>query len=215
MNKRGQDGMLDDGSSSVESALDRNVSLLADWLKDMPIAQLHPLMQQPMAAMAAATAVGIGLSGQFAGLMLGAMQGLNGGMPKQTPLQAEPEPVMKTAPQQATVVETPAPVKAVKAVRTSKAGAATRQQPKGEAEQTPRPVRGKKAAEPDDLKQISGIGPKLEQVLNRMGVATYSDIAAWNEADVTRIDEQLGFSGRIVRDGWIEQAKALSKGRKG
>ena len=34
-------------------------------------------------------------------------------------------------------------------------------------------------AEPDDLKAISGIGPKLEKVLNDLGVWTYAQIAAW------------------------------------
>ncbi len=73
-------------------------------------------------------------------------------------------------------------------------------------------ARGKKA---DDLKQISGIGPKLEQVLNAKGVRMLSEIAGWSDADVARLDAEFGFDGRIVRDGWVAQAKALTaKGRK-
>ena len=48
-------------------------------------------------------------------------------------------------------------------------------------------------------------------LLGELGVTSYAQIAAWNEADVARIDDQLGrFAGRITRDQWIEQAKLLS-----
>ena len=70
-----------------------------------------------------------------------------------------------------------------------------------------------KTAKADDLKAISGIGPKLEQVLNGMGFRRYADIAALEAADVARIEAELGFAGRIARDGWVEQAKTLAKGR--
>lgn len=66
----------------------------------------------------------------------------------------------------------------------------------------------------DDLKQLSGVGPKLEQVLNGKGVNRFADIAAWSDEDVRRIDAELGFDGRIGRDDWVGQAKALTGGRK-
>ncbi len=77
------------------------------------------------------------------------------------------------------------------------------------------PARGRKAAEKaDDLKRISGVGPKLEQVLNGRGIKRFADIAAWSDADIERIDTELGFDGRIRRDDWVGQAKALlPKGR--
>ncbi len=79
----------------------------------------------------------------------------------------------------------------------------------------PAPARGRKAAEKaDDLKRISGVGPKLEQVLNGRGIKRFADIAAWSDADIERIDAELGFDGRIRRDDWVGQAKALlQKGR--
>jgi NADH-quinone oxidoreductase subunit E len=72
-------------------------------------------------------------------------------------------------------------------------------------------------AVPDELKAISGIGPKLEKVLNDLGVWTYAQIAAWENREVAWIDDYLGFRGRLDRDGWIEQARALSapSGKKG
>ncbi len=65
-------------------------------------------------------------------------------------------------------------------------------------------------AAPDDLKAISGVGPKLEKVLNDLGVWTYAQVAAWSSAEVAWVDDYLSFSGRIGRDKWIEQAAALA-----
>src|SRR5690606_1217911 len=63
----------------------------------------------------------------------------------------------------------------------------------------------------DDLKRINGIGPKLEQALHGMGVTSFRQIADWTEADVARIDAALKFSGRIRREGWVEQARILAE----
>lgn len=70
----------------------------------------------------------------------------------------------------------------------------------------------KRPAAPDDLKAISGIGPKLEKVLNDIGVWTYAQIAAWGTQEVAWVDDYQSFSGRIGRDKWIEQAAALAAG---
>lgn len=67
--------------------------------------------------------------------------------------------------------------------------------------------------DPDDLRKIKGIGPKLNTLLSELGVARYDQIAAWTAADVAEVDPYLGtFKGRIVRDAWIEQAGFLAKG---
>ena len=67
----------------------------------------------------------------------------------------------------------------------------------------------------DDLKQMKGIGPKLENLLNSLGVTSYAQIAAWNDADIDRIDAKLGaFQGRIRRDDWPTQARLLAAGDK-
>ncbi len=58
----------------------------------------------------------------------------------------------------------------------------------------------------DNLKKISGIGPKLEQVLNSMGIRSYAQIAAWTADDIAKIDGQLKLNGRISRDDWVGQA---------
>ena len=75
-----------------------------------------------------------------------------------------------------------------------------------------RPERMKKPARPDDLKLISGVGPKIEAKLNDLGVYTYAQVAAWKKAERVWVDEQLSFHGRIEREDWVRQAKALAKG---
>ncbi len=64
---------------------------------------------------------------------------------------------------------------------------------------------------PDDLKLISGIGPKLEQVLNGLGVWTFAQIAAWSAEEIAWVDDYLAFAGRIERDEWLKQAGGLAK----
>jgi NADH-quinone oxidoreductase subunit E len=63
----------------------------------------------------------------------------------------------------------------------------------------------------DDLKLISGVGPKLEGVLNELGFWHFDQIAAWTEAEIAWVDSRLKFKGRIVRDDWMAQAAALAK----
>ena len=187
---------------------------LSPWLKEMPDVPLHPLMAHPMAAMAATTAIGFGIAGQMAGAMLGVMQSAA----ERT--KAMLDEAAELAAKAEAAKETAAPVKAKPELRVV---------PKAEPEMkvareksaTPktveaRPVRrapAAKATKADDLKAISGIGPKLEQVLNGMGLRRYADIAALTDADAARIEAELGLDGRIARDGWVEQARTLAKGR--
>lgn len=64
----------------------------------------------------------------------------------------------------------------------------------------------------DNLQMISGVGPKLEKTLNDLGVYHFGQIAKWGKSDIDWVDEYLKFSGRIVRENWIDQAEALAKG---
>ncbi len=68
-----------------------------------------------------------------------------------------------------------------------------------------RPVDGK----PDDLTLIGGIGPNIQDVLNSLGIYHFDQIAEWKPENVAWVDEYLNFSGRIVREGWVEQAAVL------
>jgi len=70
--------------------------------------------------------------------------------------------------------------------------------------------RGGKA---DDLKQIKGVGPKLEGMLHGMGIYHFDQIAGWRARELAWVDDNLeGFKGRASRDNWVDQAKVLAAG---
>ncbi|WP_448578445.1 hypothetical protein [Thermaurantiacus sp.] len=88
--------------------------------------------------------------------------------------------------------------------------------PVGTAEQEPPPplpAMKPAAGPPDDLRLIKGIGPKLQAMLNAMGVTRFEQIAAWTPEELAAIDARLGqFQGRPGRDRWQEQARLLAAG---
>lgn len=64
----------------------------------------------------------------------------------------------------------------------------------------------------DDLKEILGIGPVLEDLLHKLGVYYFKQIADWTDDEIAWIDENLeGFKGRVTRDEWVRQAKEFVK----
>jgi NADH-quinone oxidoreductase subunit E len=79
-------------------------------------------------------------------------------------------------------------------------------------EAAPEQLTAPRGGQADDLKRISGVGPKLEGLLNEMGFWHFDQIAAWTPAEVAWVDARLKFKGRIERDGWIAQARALADG---
>ncbi len=65
----------------------------------------------------------------------------------------------------------------------------------------------------DDLKQIKGVGPKLEKLCHEMGFYHFEQIADWRPDEVAWVDANLkGFKGRVSRDNWVEQARTLAAG---
>ncbi len=75
-----------------------------------------------------------------------------------------------------------------------------------------RPAGIEKPAAVDDLKLISGVGPKIEGILHSLGIYTFAQIAGWKDAELVWVDGYLNFKGRIDRDDWVRQADALSRG---
>jgi small subunit ribosomal protein S2 len=63
---------------------------------------------------------------------------------------------------------------------------------------------------PDDLAKLHGVGPQLVKKLNDGGIFHYWQIAAMGPADIDKLDQELKLNGRIARDGWIDQARALA-----
>lgn len=65
----------------------------------------------------------------------------------------------------------------------------------------------------DDLSRIKGLGPKLQALLPTLGITSFAQIAALNEAGLAQLDSQLGpFAGRPAKDSWVEQAQFLAGG---
>jgi NADH-quinone oxidoreductase subunit E len=65
----------------------------------------------------------------------------------------------------------------------------------------------------DDLKKISGIGPKIEARLNRIGIFHFHQIASWGPAEIAWVDANLeDYQGRASRDDWVGQAQGLAGG---
>lgn len=65
---------------------------------------------------------------------------------------------------------------------------------------------------PDDLAKLHGAGPQIVKKLNDVGIFHYWQIASMNTAEVEKIDHELKLSGRIARDGWVDQAKGFVAG---
>jgi predicted flap endonuclease-1-like 5' DNA nuclease len=65
----------------------------------------------------------------------------------------------------------------------------------------------------DDLKQIKGIGPKMDKICNALGLYHFDQIAAWTPDEEAWVNANLeGFKGRMIRDQWTVQAKLLAAG---
>jgi len=183
--------------------------LAAEMLENASALPVPPVLVNPAAAMAAATAIGFGFSTQMAGAFFGALQGALDATSKLAAVLHETPPD-EGKPQVEIRPENVRPAPARKAAEKVKLSVVP-------AEPVAKPAAkpASRARRADDLKQISGIGPKIEQVLNSKGIRSFAVIAGWSDEDAARIDAELGFDGRIARDGWVGQAKALvAKGRK-
>jgi predicted flap endonuclease-1-like 5' DNA nuclease len=109
-----------------------------------------------------------------------------------------------------TVVATPAPAPAAKAPVTEAAPAAFVSAPAPAAGAGPARLTGPRGGKADDLKEIEGIGPAMEKLVNEMGFYHFDQIASWSEADVAVVDAEMkSFKGRITRDKWVAQAKII------
>ena len=126
---------------------------------------------------------------------------------KETPPSAEPA-AAKAAPAKPAVAEKAEP----KAQAKSAPKPETKPAAKKDAKPAPKPAKAAKA-KPDDLKQIKGVGPKLEDLLHENGVTRFAQIAAWTESEIDSFAEKIGsMGGRIRSDDWVAQAKTLSEG---
>lgn len=190
------------------------------------------LFTPPLAGAAAMSALGIGFASHAFGVWMGALAGAA------EVSQRLMQPMLDEMPGSARDFAPPAKPPAAKArdaarklIRTTQDGARQAvKEARGAGSSLPadavrtdaavalmpedfrQPQGMEKPRKPDDLKAIAGLGPKLEQVLNGLGIWTYGQIAAWKREEIAWIEDTLGFKGRIGRDDWQGQAKSLAAG---
>lgn len=179
---------------------------------------LHPVVANQFAAFMAMTSIGFGVASQMTNLMLGGMQDAMAKAAKGNTKSAVAA-VAEEAAQETTVhnqviggvapKSTKSPERRVASQRTTVKKAVVPKAAPGSKVEAPKKTRVK--AKTNDLKRISGVGPKVEELLHKAGVKTFADIAGWTSDEVARIDRELGLEGRILRDDWIGQAQALLK----
>lgn len=197
------------------------------------------LMAQPIAGAAALSALGLGMATQAFGLWLTAVSsamragheiahaGKGGVAAKPSDETAKPASLRAKATAEAVMADakaaaTDAGDKVVKFVSKAERAAKVAKAPKRRAAPpveavapaAVKPVAKTRVKAADDLKAIGGIGPKLEAVLNGLGIRTYAQVSALTDEEIASIEDQLGFKGRIGRDDWVGQAKRLVKGGK-
>jgi predicted flap endonuclease-1-like 5' DNA nuclease len=159
---------------------------------------------------AAAVTVVVGdygwLAGGFVGVLIALVVGFVFGLPKAGPVtmpaaaeaMVEVPVVAEVAP--VAFVSQPAPVAKPAPPTAAKAA----------ADDGPARLSGPRGGKADDLKEIEGIGPAMEKLVNEMGFYHFDQIAGWSDADVAWVDANMkNFKGRIVRDRWIAQAKLI------
>ncbi len=102
--------------------------------------------------------------------------------------------------------------KPAKQNRTDKQNKAAKQKPSADWQKGQTKLGTPGSNHKDDLTAINGIGPKIEKVLNRLGIKSWEQLAALKAADIKTVDDALkDFSGRIKRDEWVPQAKAIMR----
>jgi predicted flap endonuclease-1-like 5' DNA nuclease len=96
----------------------------------------------------------------------------------------------------------------------SKGKAATIAEPPAPAGKTARPkgIAAARSGKADNLQRISGVGPKNEKTLHRLGFFHFDQIAAWTSEEIAWVDDHLKFNGRILREEWTAQARLLADG---
>jgi NADH-quinone oxidoreductase subunit E len=121
------------------------------------------------------------------------------------------------APETSPALKTPSKVKAAPAAEkaasvAAPAAKAPAKPAKPSLDDKSRPAGIARPATVDDLKLISGVGPKNEKILHELGIFTFAQVASWKKAEREWVDGYLNFHGRIEREDWVRQAKALARG---
>jgi predicted flap endonuclease-1-like 5' DNA nuclease len=64
---------------------------------------------------------------------------------------------------------------------------------------------------PDDLKQVKGIGPKVEKLLNANGITTFAQLAQTEVGRLQALLDEAGWENIADPTTWPEQARQLAQ----
>ncbi|MDT8856158.1 NADH:ubiquinone oxidoreductase [Paracoccaceae bacterium Fryx2] len=154
------------------------------------------------------------MQASFTGIVLTTVLGLVIGLRWGEPGMAPPAPVVPAAePATAPVPAASTPARAAPAAMAP--AAVTAAAATGAPARKPEGLSMAREGKADDLKEIKGIGPKLEVLCHSLGFYHFDQIAHWTPEEIAWVDDNLeGFNGRVTRDDWVEQAKILAAGGK-
>lgn len=83
--------------------------------------------------------------------------------------------------------------------------------PKAESAPKAAPSAAAAPAGNDDLTKLTGVGPAFAKKLNEAGVTSFAQIAAWDEAEIERLDGEVsGLKGKAEKGDWVAEAKTLA-----
>ncbi|MDX2307290.1 MAG: hypothetical protein NW216_03530 [Hyphomicrobium sp.] len=129
------------------------------------------------------------------------------------PVDVRPQsPAGPAAPPKPTAAETSTPMTAAALAAAAAAAAAVAKAPAPPAPATASPQASPASQPADDLQRIRSIDGPLQSRLNAAGISRFQQIASWGADDVVRMNQVLGFVGRIEQENWIEQAQILARG---
>jgi branched-chain amino acid transport system ATP-binding protein len=133
--------------------------------------------------------------------------------PSEKPVAAKAvsKQAVKAEPAKAVASKPVAKVPAKPAAKAPAAKASTKSAVKTAVKAISNRLAAPRGGRPDDLLAINGIGPVNLRKLNEHGIFHFDQIAAWKKADIEAVEAYLAFDGRIAREDWIGQAKALDK----
>lgn len=158
-----------------------------------------------------------------AGLMLGMPWGAQGPAVPATPPKAatkpastEPVAAIATAtafvavPEAAPVAKSAAKPAVKPAVKAAAPKAVAKPKVAKAKDDGPERLNAPRKGKADDLKEIEGVGPAMEKLVNELGFYHFDQIAGWSDADVAWVDANMKtFKGRIIRDKWVAQARII------
>ncbi len=195
----------------MKLATNKNAPNLAGWVIGLAMGAVAFAVASIVGELSTPASVAIGaIVALLSGLVMGMPWAASGSPTLKPPAVAKPAPA--PAPQAATAKPSIAKAPPVPKPAQPPAAAPAPLISAPAAAKRPEALTAARGGKADDLKIIKGIGPKLEILCHKLGFFHFDQVAAWKDDEISWVDENLeGFKGRVTRDRWVPQAKAIVK----